>query len=56
MSLGAPLGLTVGGIIGYELSTEEYVLQEIPPGYDMTFLKPLARYPYKEPEYLRAIK
>ena len=56
MLLGTPLGLTVGGIIGYELSTEEYVLQEIPPGYNMTFLKRLARYPYKEPEYLRAIK
>lgn len=46
----------VGPIVGYSLSTEEFVLQEIPPGYDLSILKPLARYPDEEPEYLRAIK
>ncbi len=56
----APLGLLVGGgigaAVGYGSSTEEFILQEIPPGYDMFFLKPLARYPDEEPEYLRVIK
>ena len=45
----------VGPIVGYSLSTEEFVLQEIPPGYDLSILKPLARYPDQEPEYLKAI-
>jgi len=42
--------------IGYALSTEEYVLQEIPPNYNWSILKPLSRYPNREPEYLRAIE
>jgi hypothetical protein len=53
---GAIVGIIGGPIIGNALSTEEFILQEIPPGYDMTFLKPLARYPDEEPEYLREIK
>jgi len=54
--LGFIVGAIVGPIVGYSLSTEEFVLQEIPPGYDFSLLKPLARYPGEEPEYLRAIK
>jgi len=46
----------VSGIVGYLFSTDDIILQEIPPGYDMSLLKPLARYPDDEPEYLRAIK
>ncbi len=53
---GALVGAIAGPIIGYALSTEEFVLQEIPPGYDFSLLKPLARYPAEEPEYLKAIK
>ncbi len=53
---GGALGMIAGGIIGYALSTEEYMLQEIPPDYNWTILKPLSRYPDEEPEYLRAIK
>ena len=56
----APLGLLVGGgigaAVGYGSSTEEFILQEIPPDYDLSILKPLARYSDEEPEYLRAIK
>ena len=54
--IGFIVGAIVGPIVGYNLSTEEYILQEIPLGYDMSFLKPLARYPAEEPEYLKAIK
>jgi len=54
--LGFIAGAIAGPIVGYALSTEEFVLQEIPPGYDFSLLKPLARYPDEEPEYLRAIK
>lgn len=50
------LGIAAGWGIGYALSTEEYVLQEIPPDYNWSILKPLARYPDEEPEYLRAIE
>jgi hypothetical protein len=49
-SIGAGWG------IGYALSTEEYILQEIPPDYNWSILKPLARYPDEEPEYINAIK
>ncbi len=55
-SLGSLVGATTGSIIGYNLSSEEFVLQEIPPGYDLSILKPLARYQDEEPEYLRAIE
>ena len=54
--VGGALGIIAGGIIGYALSTEEYMLQEIPPDYNWSILKPLSRYPDEEPEYLRAIK
>jgi len=50
------LCIAAGLGIGYALSTEEYVLQEIPSDYDWFILKPLSRYPDKEPEYLRAIE
>jgi len=53
--IGALAGAIIGSIVGYLLSTEEFVLQEIPPGYDFSFLKSLARYRDEEPEYLRAI-
>ena len=45
-----------GGVVGYLRSTNDVILQDIPPGYDMSLLKPLARYPDEEPEYLREIK
>ena len=45
-----------GGLIGKSLSDEEFVLQEIPPGFDFSLLKSFARYPEEEPEYLRSIK
>jgi len=45
-----------GGITAYALSTEEYVLQEIPSHYGLYFLKPLARYLDKEPQHLKAIE
>ena len=54
--IGFITGAIAGPTVGYSHSTEEFILQEIPPGYDMTFLKPLARYPDEEPKYLRAIK
>ena len=54
--IGFIVGAIAGPIVGYALSSEEYVLQEIPLGYDFSLLKPLARYPAEEPEYLREIK
>jgi hypothetical protein len=59
--IGTWIGVTVGWIAGYALSTEEYVVQDIPPNYNWFIfnsfiLKPLTRYPSGEPEYLRAIK
>jgi len=54
--LGGLIGLAAGGGIGYAFSTEKFVLQEIPSGYNFYFLKPLARYPDKEPEYLKVIE
>jgi hypothetical protein len=55
-----PAGLIVGAIFGTirgaKTSVEVIVLRDIPSGYDLTILKPLARYPDKEPEYLKAIK
>lgn len=53
--IGFLVGAIAGGIVGYLLSTDDVKLQEIPPGYSLSVLKPLARYPDKEPEYLRAI-
>jgi hypothetical protein len=54
--IGFIVGAIAGPIVGHALSTEEFVLQEIPPGYNFSLLKPLSRYPDEEPEYLRAIK
>jgi hypothetical protein len=53
---GLIFGPVIGGITGYILSSEEYVIQEIPPDYNLSILKQLSRYPDKEPEYLREIK
>ena len=53
--IGFIAGTIIGPIVGYLLSTDDVILSEIPPGYDMSFLKPLARYPDEEPEYLKAI-
>jgi len=50
------LCIAAGWGIGYALSTEEYVLQDIPTDYNWSILKPLSRYPDEEPEYLRAIE
>jgi len=54
--IGTWIGLTAGWIIGYALSTEEYVLQKIPPEYNWSILKQLSRYPDKEPEFLKLMK
>jgi hypothetical protein len=54
--LGFIVGAIAGSIIGYSLSTEEYILQEVPPDYNWSILKPLARYPDEEPEYLKTIE
>lgn len=54
--LGGLIGLAAGGGIGYAFSTEEFVLQEIPSGYDFYFLKPFARYPDTELEYLKVVE
>lgn len=54
--LGTLVGAITGGVVGYTLSSEEFILQEIPPGYDFSFLKSFARYRDEEPEYLKAIK
>jgi hypothetical protein len=54
--LGGSIGAILSGGFGYLLSTDDVILNEIPPGYDMSILKPLARYPDEEPEYLREIK
>ncbi len=46
----------LGAVIGIFASADEVILHEIPPGYKLLPLKLLARYPDKEPEYLRAIE
>lgn len=51
-----PLGIIAGSITGFALSTEEFILYEIPPGYSFNFLKDLSRYKEKEPEYLKLIQ
>ena len=53
---GALAGAIAGGVVGHILSTDDVRLHEFPPSYDMSFLKPLARYPDEEPEYLKAIE
>ncbi len=54
--IGFIAGTIIGPIVGYLLSTDEVILHEIPPGYDFSLLKPLARYPGEEPEYLKSIE
>ena len=54
--LGFIVGAIAGPIVGSGLSTDDVVLFVTPPGYDLSFLKPLARYPDEEPEYLKAIE
>lgn len=49
-------GTLFGAGVGAATSVEEIILNNIPPGYDLSILKPLARYPDKEPEFLKAIK
>ena len=44
------------GITVYAISTEEYIIVEIPPNYNWSFLKLQSRYPVKEPDYLKAIE
>ena len=46
----------IGTSVGAEYSAYEIILSDIPPGYDFSILKPLARYPDDEPEYLKKIK
>jgi hypothetical protein len=53
---GFIIGTLFGTGVGAVTSVEEIILNNIPPGYDLSILKPLARYPDKEPEYLKAIK
>ncbi len=54
--LGLIVGAIAGPIIGAGLSTDDVVIFVTPPGYNLSFMKPRARYPDEEPEYLRAIK
>jgi hypothetical protein len=56
VTLAISLGIAAGWGIGHALSTEEYVLQNVPANYNWSILKHLSRYPDKEPEYLRAIE
>jgi len=48
--------VTLGTVIGLISSTDDVILNEIPPGYKLLPLKSLARYPNEEPEYLKAIE
>jgi len=54
--LGGMVGVLIGGIVGYNLSTREFVFREIPHGYDLNFIKSLARYQDELPEFLEGIK
>ena len=47
------IGAVVGGIVGNANSTDDVVFQNIPQGYDFLGIKQLARYPDKEPEFLK---
>jgi hypothetical protein len=53
---GFIIGTLFGTARGAKTSVEEIVLSDIPPGYDFSIMKQLARYRDKEPEYLKAIK
>ena len=54
--IGIIVGAIASGVVGNANSTDDVILQEIPMDYDFSFLKPLARYPDEEPEYLKAIE
>ena len=54
--IGLIVGAIAGGFVGNANSTDDVLLQDIPPGYDFSLLKPVARYPDEEPEYLKAIE
>ena len=54
--IGTWIGLTAGWVTGYALSTEEYVLQNVPTNYNWAILKHLSRYHDKEPEYLQELE
>jgi hypothetical protein len=49
------LGIAAGWGTGYALSTEEYVLQDVPIDYNFSILRNLSRYPDEEPEYLKVM-
>ena len=49
-------GILLGGIVGTGIgsanSNDALILTQLPQNYDFSILKPLARYPGIEPEYL----
>ena len=53
---GFVVGALFGAARGAGTSVEEIVLRDIPPRYDFSIMKPLARYPDEEPDYLKTIK
>ncbi len=54
--IGLIVGAIAGGIIGNANSTDEIILSDISPKYDMSLLKSLSRYPDNEPEYLKVTR
>lgn len=55
IAIGILVGPIVGSVAGYALSKEEFVLYEIPPNYNFYFLRGLARYEEKEPEFIKTL-
>ncbi len=53
--LGGLGGLAVGAIVGSAASTSDEVIEPL-PNHDLSSLKPFARFPGNEPEWLRLIK
>jgi hypothetical protein len=53
--LGGFAGSIVGGIVGDAASKVDIAIYQ-PMNHDLSALKPLARFPKKEPEYLSAVK
>jgi len=54
--IGFIVGAFAGGVVGNANSTNDIILSGIPADYDLSILKPLARYPDEEPEYLKVIE